>query len=198
MMLQTANPAAIGKTVPSNDLPTRPPAKAPIAVLSEPITEEAIPALCPCGSIAMALKFGAMSPNRKNAEKTRAANTARFATPHCRRGQQNERHGRKSGERRMRNAAHSKPPNQARIDERGDGHRRCDGAEYDRERLTQMKDFDENLLGARDIGQQTSEHEAAGNAVGHRQRIEDGSEESVPHIQGAFGAKRLLGSFRQP
>src|SRR4029079_63596 len=43
--LQTANPAAIGKTVPSNDLPTRPPAKAPIAVLSEPITQDSIPEL---------------------------------------------------------------------------------------------------------------------------------------------------------
>ena len=35
-----------------------------MAVDTKPMTDEAMPALSPCGSIAIALKFGAMSPNK--------------------------------------------------------------------------------------------------------------------------------------
>jgi hypothetical protein len=112
------------------------------------MTEEASPALWPCGGMASALKFGATSPNRKNSPPMAATNIGSVTTSAAAATVSAAEHD-EARERRVREAAHAEMLDQVDVGDGCQRHQRGDRPEDQGEVAAEPEDVDEHPLGAR-------------------------------------------------
>ena len=142
---------ASGTTVSLKCCPTTQPRSAAPPVVKKPMKDEPVPAIERSGSIASALKFGMMKPNRTARPPARRRRAPSGGGPSHSVGEQhlNHRDDEEADQRAMRQPPHAEAFDQRAIGHRRAGHGDGDGAEKDREQLVEAVDALEDLLRAR-------------------------------------------------
>ena len=141
----------------------------PTPVVTAPTKDEAVPAIRPIGSIAIALKFGMISPKQKSPS---ASSTTKSGSGGCPKpaaiAEMQHPDRREADQRRMRDPPHPEPADQPAVDEGGHRQRRGDAAEHHREPGAEPEDLDEDLLGGIDVAHERAEEHAGRQRIAQR------------------------------